>query len=83
MGRNENMTKELQKPETFVTQMVMDILARIDSGSLDHTTFLSETYARVVCAEILGYSTDGMQTDAKMAAKELSDIAYEKEPKDF
>jgi hypothetical protein len=75
-------TNRIDRITAASVKALEDLLEAMVDESLDKDHFLAETYARLVAAELLGYSVTALAEDAEEATQRLLDLIEESEATD-
>jgi hypothetical protein len=76
-------TNRVAKINAASLKTLEELLDSFENESLDKDQFLSETYARLIAAELLGYSAAALVADAQSAVQRLLiELAHENEATD-
>ena len=74
--------ERVTKINTASGKILEDLLESMENETLDEDQFLSETYARLVAAKLMGFSPTKLVEDAEEAAQRLLDLVEESEVTD-
>tara|TARA_B110000305_G_C18789979_1_gene337842 strand:- start:199 stop:450 length:252 start_codon:yes stop_codon:yes gene_type:complete len=77
-----NEEERVTKINTASGKILEDLLESMENETLDEDQFLSETYARLVAAKLMGFSPTKLVEDAEEAAQRLLDLVEESEVTD-
>lgn len=69
-----NEEERVVKINTAAGKILQDFLESMENETLDEDQFLSETYARLVAAKLMGFSPTKLVEDAEAAAQRLLDL---------
>ena len=77
-----NEEERVTKINAASGKILEDLLESMENETLDEDQFLSETYARLVAAKLMGFSPTKLVENAEEAAQRLLDLVEESEVTD-